>query len=378
MGSQALRPLGLRAGALVAAGAAGAGIAVGVVVLLGGLVRDTMTVREVVNGSPPGSGDPSFARAARPLTIQEIYVRAAPGVVQVTAAGGSGSGFVIDKAGHVVTNDRVVKGATSAEVSFSNDERLPARIVGRDPSTDLAVLQVQAQARALTPLPLGDPGSLQVGDAVVAIGNPLGKGRSVTAGIVSALRRRALAADGASIDRAIETDATLGSGDTGGPLLDSGGRVVGVTTEVRGAGGAAFAIPVDTVENVAAQLIAHGVAAHPFLGVDASAITPSVARLFRLPVQHGLLVGSVCGGSGAALAGLRGAAQEVTLAGDTWPLGGDIIVQADGVAVTSAAQLDSLVQQRLPGDTLRLEIYRGTKDMTLEVTLGRQPLSPRC
>jgi S1-C subfamily serine protease len=409
--SQALRPVALRAGALVAAGAAGAGIAVGAVAGLGALSGGTTTtVQEIVRRAAPSSarGNATLATATRPLTIHEIYLRAAPGVVQVTATSRTtvpvdplldpfgftapqtqtqqalGSGFVIDKAGHIVTNYHVVQGASKVEVSFSNEERLPARIVGRDPSTDVAVLQVKARARALTPLRLGDSNAVRVGDAVLAIGNPLGEDRSITSGIVSALQRQIYAPDGAPIDHVIQTDAALNHGNSGGPLLDAQGRVVGVNSQIQttdgngGNIGIGFAIPIDTVENVAAQLIANGVVEHAFLGVQARAITPNVARLFRLPVQRGLLVGTVCTGTGAARAGLKGAAQQVTLAGDTWPLGGDIIVSVDGHPVSSVDQLRSLVEQRKPGDSVRLEIYRGTKTMNLEVKLGRQPLSPRC
>jgi S1-C subfamily serine protease len=406
--SQALRHAAVRAGAFVAAGTAGAGIAVGAVVGAGGL-GGTTTVREVVEPRAGGlrSQASSFAGSPRTLTIHQIYLHAAPGVVQVTATsrvtapadpfldpfgfGGTtqtqqalGSGFVIDKAGHIVTNYHVVQGASRVEVSFSDEERLPARIVGRDPSTDLAVLQVKARARALTPLRLGDSDAVQVGDQVVAIGNPLGEDRSITAGIVSALQRQIAAPNGAPIDHVIQTDAALNHGNSGGPLLDARGLVIGVNSQIQttdtsgGNVGIGFAIPVNTVENVAAQLIAKGVVVHPYLGVQTRAITSQVARLFRLPTARGLLVGRVCANTGAARAGLRGAAEEVTLAGDTWPLGGDIIVSADGVPVGSVERLRSLVEQDKPGDSLRLGIYRGTKAMNLEVKLGRQPLSPQC
>jgi S1-C subfamily serine protease len=398
----------LRGAALVAAGAVGAAVAVGIVAAAGGLSHSTRTIREVVSAprtrAPEGA---SFARETRPLTIHEIYASAAPGVVQVTATsrvttqpdpfldpfgfGGPtvqteealGSGFVIDKAGHILTNYHVVQGANRVEVSFSDNERLPARIVGRDPSTDVAVLQVKARSRALTPLRLGNSDAVQVGDSVVAIGNPLGEDRSITAGIVSALQRQIFAPNGAPIDHVIQTDAALNHGNSGGPLLNAYGEVIGVNSQIQTAGsdgniGSGFAIPINTVKTVAAQLISKGVVEHPFLGVQARAITPSIAQLFRLPVQHGLLVGSVCSASGAAKAGLRGGTQQVTVAGDTWPLGGDILVKVNGVPVRSVDALRSLVSQHKPGDTLQLEIYRGDKTATVKVKLGRQPLSPRC
>jgi S1-C subfamily serine protease len=403
------RALALRAAALLAAGAVGAAVAVGLVAAAGGIGGGTTTVREVLSsGGQPALQGASVSRATKPLSIHDIYAHAAPGVVQVTATsrvttapdpfldpfgfGGPtmqtqqalGSGFVIDKAGHIVTNYHVVQGANRVEVSFSDNERLPARIVGRDPSTDVAVLQVKARSRALTPLRLGNSDAVEVGDSVVAIGNPLGEDRSITAGIVSALQRRIFAPNGAPIDHAIQTDAALNHGNSGGPLLDARGEVIGVNSQIQTSGGSdgnigiGFAIPVDTVKTVAAQLISKGVVEHPFLGVQARAITPSLARLFRLPVRHGLLVGSVCAASGAARAGLHPAKQQVTVAGDTWPLGGDIIVKVDGLRVGSVDELRTLISRRKPGDTVQLEIYRGDRTASVKVKLGRQPASPRC
>jgi S1-C subfamily serine protease len=378
----------------------------GVVAAVGGLERSATTVREIV--STPSAERPVAAAASEPMTIHDIYAAAAPGVVQVTATtrvavesdpfldpfgfGGTthetqralGSGFVIDKAGHVVTNLHVVQGAQRVQVSFSDHERLDAHVVGRDASTDVAVLEVKAQSRALTPLQLGDSESVRVGDPVVAIGNPLGEDRSITSGIVSALQRRIFAPNGVPIDNVIQTDAALNHGNSGGPLLDAAGKVIGVNSQIQTSGssdgniGIGFAIPIDTVKNVAAQLIAKGSVAHPYVGLEARAITPMVARLFRLPVQRGLLVGKVCRSSGASNAGVRAATQQVTLAGSTWPLGGDIIVKADGMRVASLDRLRAIVADKKPGDTVDLELYRNAKTLDVKVKIGRQPVSPRC
>ncbi len=402
-----MRRFALHGAALVGAGAAGAAIAVGIVAAVGGLDGATTTVREVVEAGaqqPPDSA--SFASSSKPLTVHDVYARAAPGVVQVTATsrvavqanpfldpfgfGGStaetqealGSGFVIDKAGHIVTNYHVVQGAQHVQVSFSNNERLAAHVVGRDPATDVAVLQVKTQSRALTPLELGNSNLVQVGDSVVAIGNPLGEDRSITSGIVSALQRRIFAPNGAPIDSVIQTDAALNHGNSGGPLLNTRGKVIGVNSQIQTASdgniGIGFAIPINTVKNVAAQLIAKGVVEHPFVGINARAITPRVAALFRLPVKRGLLVGTVCRNSGAANAGVHGATQEVTLAGVTWPLGGDIIVRADGLSVASLDQLRTIVGDKKPGDSVELELYRKNATLVMKVKLGRQPASPLC
>ncbi|HEY5059044.1 MAG TPA: trypsin-like peptidase domain-containing protein [Gaiellaceae bacterium] len=398
------------AAALVGAGAVGAAIALGVVAAAGGMAAGTTTVREVAAPSAPSSAPETaaFATASRALTIHQIYMHDAPGVVEVTATSrvttqpnplldpfgfsgpttqtqqALGSGFVIDKAGHIVTNYHVVQGASRVQVSFSDNEQKPAQIIGRDPSTDLAVLQIKGlPSRALTPLPLGNSDLVEVGDSVVAIGNPLGEDRSITSGIVSALQRQISAPDGAPIDHVIQTDAALNHGNSGGPLLNARGQVIGVNSQIQTDGsdgniGIGFAIPINAVKNVAAQLISNGSVEHAFLGVNVQAITPNVSRLFRLPVQQGLLVGTVCKNSAASVAGLRGAKQQVTVAGDTWPLGGDIIVKLDGAAVSSVDELRSVIADKKPGQKVQLQIFRGSKSMTLKVKLGRQPLSPKC
>jgi S1-C subfamily serine protease len=373
-----VRRLAFHGAALVGAGAAGAAVAVGIVAAAGALGGATTIVREVVDRSPLPDRV-SFAREGRPLSVHDVYMRAAPGVVQVTARQRAlGSGFVIDKAGHVVTNLHVLQGADRVEVSFSSNERLPARIVGRDPSTDLAVLQVKERSRAFMPLSLGNSDFVKVGDSVVAIGDPLGEDRSITAGIVSALQRWIMAPNREPIAHVIQTDVALNHGNSGGPLLNPSGQVIGVNSQMQTANGSGFAIPINTVKNVAAQLIAKGVVEHAFAGLEARALSPQVATLFRLPVRSGLLIAKVCTDGGAANAGVRGATRHVTLAGDTWPVGGDIIVRIDGVRVASVDRLREIVGARKPGDSVELEVYRGNKVMNVSVKLGRQPVSSLC
>ena len=388
-----------RAAGFAAAALAGGAVALGGAALLGQL-GTTSTVREYEEG-PPATVPAQFQGQSKALSINEIYRRSAPGVVQVTTTAvvddpftnpfgppgtqhGLGSGFVLDKAGHIVTNFHVVDGASSVEVSFSNNESMPAEIVGVDASTDLAVLKVQARSRALTPLPLGRSDDVRVGDAVVAIGNPFGLNRTVTAGIVSALQRQITAPNSYSIDHVIQTDAPINQGNSGGPLLNALGEVIGVNAQIVPGGsgvqggnvGIGFAIPIDTVRNVVAQLISSGRVEHPFIGITARAIQPALARLFRLPVTRGLLVESVQPGSGAAKAGLKAGETRVTVAGEGYVLGGDIIVRAEGVAVRTLSRLRSLVSAKKPGDKLSLTLYRGSKRLTVEVTLGRQPSLP--
>jgi S1-C subfamily serine protease len=386
--------------AFVAVAGLGAGLALGGAALLGGFSRSTTTVRELqpIEASPSAA---SFQRG-KPLSVNQIYREAAPGVVQVTATQvvntpsvdpffgfpvpqtqrqeALGSGFVIDKAGHIITNDHVVEGARSVDVSFSNNESMRARIVGVDPSTDVAVLQVDAHSRALTPLVLGNSDAVRVGDSVVAIGNPFGLERTVTTGIVSALQRVIQAPNSYSIDHVIQTDAALNKGNSGGPLLDAEGRVIGVNSQIQsGSGGnvgIGFAVPIDTVRTVEAQIVKTGHAEHAFLGVRVEAVNSSVAKLFRLRASHGLLVAGVQPGSAAAQGGLRAGKQAVTVSGETYQLGGDLIVAVDGVQLLSLDQLRDVIANKQPGDKLSLEIWRGDKHLTLDIKLGRQP-TPR-
>jgi S1-C subfamily serine protease len=348
----------------------------------------------------PATASPASFQTGKALSVNQIYRRAAPGVVQVTATqvvktpardplfGFSvpqaqrqqalGSGFVIDKAGHIVTNYHVIAGARSVRVSFSDNESVRARIVGSDASTDVAVLQVDAHALALSPLPLGNSDAVHVGDPVVAIGNPFGLDRTVTAGIVSALQRVIQApAQQYSIDHVIQTDAALNKGNSGGPLLDARGSVVGVNSQIQsgngGNVGVGFAVPVNTVKTVAAEIIKTGRAEHAFLGITGQAVTPSIAKLFRLPASQGVLVASVQPGSAAAKAGLRAGTQKVLADGESYPLGGDLLVGADGEPLDSIERLHDVISSKKPGDSVSLELWRGSSKTSLDVKLGRQP-----
>jgi S1-C subfamily serine protease len=361
--------------------------------------RTTTTVRELQPLASAAS--PAAFQSGKALSVNEIYRRAAPGVVQVTATevvstpsvdpffGFSlpptqskqqalGSGFVLDKAGHVVTNYHVVAGARSVRVSFSDNESVKAKIVGSDPSTDVAVLRVDTLPQALTPLPLGNSDDVHVGDPVVAIGNPFGLDRTVTAGIVSALQRVIQApARRYSIDHVIQTDAALNKGNSGGPLLDARGNVIGVNSQIQstsgGNVGVGFAVPINTVKTVAAQIVKTGHAQHAFLGIAGQAVSASIAKLFRLPASHGVLVASVEPGSAAAKAGLRAGSDKVLADGESYPLGGDLIVSADGLPIDGLDRLHDVISGKKPGDKVALVIWRGSSRMNLNVKLGRQP-----
>ena len=379
--------------ALVASAILGGVVAVGAVALLGGLDSGTTVVTETSAARSPGLA-PADANG---MSVHEIYERAASGVVRVnstsnsTAANGLGSqqisalgsGFVIDKTGHIVTNYHVVEGADVVTVSFSNRDTVKAEVVGTDPSSDIAVLRVNTAASALTPLPLGNSDAVEVGDPVVAIGNPFGLDRTVTAGIVSALQRLITAPNRFTIDHVIQTDAPINHGNSGGPLLSSRGQVIGVNTQIEtgdtatGNVGIGFSVPSNTVKDVVAQIIRTGRVDHAYLGISGQAVTPDVADKYNLPVKAGVVVESVTNDSGADKAGLEGGKTQVVVAGETYVLGGDIIVSFDGAKISSIEQLRDAVAAHKPGDKVTVVIYRDAKKTSVTVTLGRQPASPQ-
>ncbi len=377
--------------AVAAAGAAGAALALGGAYALDFDGENTVTVREVTVES---TSQPTAFRPGQALSIADVYKRSAPAVVQITATGNAnpfgsesqqralGSGFVFDKAGYIITNYHVIAGAGSIQVTFSNNQSIDATLVGSDPSTDIAVLKVNTTASALTALTLGDSDVVQVGDSVVAIGNPFGLSRSVTAGIVSAIQRQITAPNEYAIDHVIQTDAAINHGNSGGPLLNARGEVIGVNAQIETGGasqgnvGVGFAVPSNTVKSVAGQLIENGKVEHAAIGILAQQLTPAVAKEFRLPVQSGVVIEEVQAGSGAAKAGLKGGTTDVTVAGESYRLGGDIIVAANGMAVKDLASLRDITSDLEPGDSITLEIYRGEVKQTIDVKLGRQPSSP--
>jgi S1-C subfamily serine protease len=373
----------------VVAALLGAGIAIGVGAAAWGGGGTTTVVRVERASSEPAT----FANQSG-KTVDDIYREAAPGVVQVTSTSvvandpffGSqqqealGSGFVIDKAGHIVTNFHVVEGAKKVEVSFSGNDQIKAKVVGVDPSTDIAVLKISARSRALKPLPLGNSDAVRVGDAVVAIGNPFGLARTATAGIVSALQRQIQAPNNFTIDKVIQTDAAINHGNSGGPLLNARGDVIGVNAQIETGGtgegnvGIGFAIPINTVSEVVSQLIAHGKVEHAYLGVEMQPIDSSLTQTFRLPADHGVLITRVVPGSPAAKAGLRAGNHEVVVDGTTYVIGGDVITKADGRSIDNPDQLGALVRSKKPGDEISLEVHRESGTKTIDVKLGRQPV----
>jgi putative serine protease PepD len=306
---------------------------------------------------------PASNASASTLSVTQIAKQSIPGVVEVDATGTSsqspvpgsssgtsaeGTGWVYDSQGHIVTNEHVIDGASSVSVKFSDGSTAKATVVAKDVSSDLAVLKVDVSASKLHPLAVADSGALAVGDGVVAIGNPYGLDGSVTTGIVSALNREISAPDGTPIEGAIQTDAAINHGNSGGPLLDLNGKVVGVTSQIQSDSGAndgiGFAISSNTVKSVVQQLLTSGKVAHPLLGVRVGNAA-----------NGGATVASVESGSGAAKGGIKS---------------GDVITTVDGKAVTSPEQLRAIIAAHKPGDTLQIEVRRSGSTKTLTVTLG--------
>jgi S1-C subfamily serine protease len=382
---------------IAAVAALGAGVALAVAGGLGKLGAGKTVIEQQ---AAPATNTALQQAPMHGLTPETIYKRDAPGVVQITATETTttpadpfgfsapssqtqeslGSGFVIDKAGHIITNEHVIAGAQKVQVSFSANDQITATVVGKDPSTDVAVLKIDTHARALTPLALGNSDDVNVGDSVYAIGNPFGYTRTLTSGLVSAVQRQITAPNSLPIDNAIQTDAAINHGNSGGPLIDTEGRVIGVTSQIstgntgqQGNVGIGFAIPINTVRSVAAQIIKTGKVEHPFLGVSVLPITGQLAKLFNLPTKTGLLVDSVDAGSGAAKAGLKAGTSSVIVQGTSYRLGGDIIVSVNGIPVSTFAQLRDAVAAQKPGDTLSLGVYRQGTKKTVHVKLGNAP-----
>jgi S1-C subfamily serine protease len=374
-------------GSTLIAGALG-----GLVVLLIGAVLiatnvidtgDTTTVVRQAPISQPAT-DPASSRGGK--TVHEIYREDGPGVVFIQAQGVSGdtsvfgqpqqgtatgSGFVVDGDGTILTNAHVVQGASKVTVSFQEGgDTIDADVKGVDADSDIAVLKIDPKGQDLTVLPLGDSSKAQVGDPVVAIGNPFGLQRTVTTGIVSALQRQLDAPSGFPISDVIQTDASINPGNSGGPLLDAQGQVIGINSQIatgggQGSVGIGFAVPIDTAKQELPKLRAGEQIKRAYLGVTMGSVTDQVAKQLGLPVKSGALVASITPGSPAAKAGLRAAAPSGK--------GGDVIVAVDGKPVTSADDVVNAVADKQPGDTIQLEFYRGKDKRTATIKLAERP-----
>jgi S1-C subfamily serine protease len=294
----------------------------------------------------------------------------------------TGSGFVIDGEGHLITNNHVINGANRISVKLGASEKsYSAEVVGADPASDLALLKVDAPSSELHPLVLGDSSDVEVGDPVVAIGNPFGLDRTVTSGIVSALQRQIQAPNGFSIDNVIQTDAAINPGNSGGPLINAGGEVIGINSQIQTGGGSGgnvgigFAIPINTAKAEIHQLETKGEVEHAYLGIQGGSITPELARDLNLPVKEGVLVQSVEKGGPAEEAGIEGGNTTATIQGAEVSLGGDIITEIDGDKIASMEDLIKHVNEAKPGDEMQLKVLRDGNEKTATLTLGKRPAS---
>jgi putative serine protease PepD len=322
-----------------------------------------------------------------------IYRAVGPGVVHITSTvlsqdfffrvvpdRGTGSGFVIDDKGLILTNNHVVENAENLEVTLADKSKVPAKLVGRDPQNDLAVIRVQVTREKLTPLRLGDSSQLQVGQMAIAIGNPFGLDRTVTRGVVSAVGRTLKSETGRQIRNVIQTDAAINPGNSGGPLLNSRGEVIGVNTAIftpsGGSVGIGFAVPVNTAKKLLPQLISRGRASHPWLGISGVDVNPTVAKALSLSVKEGVMVAQVAPNGPAARAGLRGSQRRVRVGNYLVTAGGDIILTLDGEKIASVDDLTAFLDEhKKVGDEVRVDLLRDGKPLSLTVRLGELPES---
>jgi S1-C subfamily serine protease len=374
----------------------GGAIAAGAVAVLGvGSVSRTTTVLQQAPIAPPNGR----IAAGGAMTARDLYRRDSPGVVFVRAdvvaqaqpspfdfgmpteqrGTSTGSGFVIDESGDILTNAHVIDGAVKVNVQLADKQVVDARVIGKDTSSDIALLRIDPDGLNLTPLELGSAKDVQVGDPVIAIGNPFGLDRTLTTGVVSALQRRISAPDGTGISNVIQTDAAINPGNSGGPLIDAAGRVIGINSQIEtGSGGGGgnigigFAVPIDTAKQILPQLKSNGKVQRAYLGVSSLTIDGSLGPL-GLPTKNGVLVQTVQAESPAAKAGVRAGSYSATLAGNNIVLGGDIIQSVDGKAVRTSDDLSALISAHKPGDAVQVGFLRDGRTVRVHTRLASRP-----
>jgi S1-C subfamily serine protease len=356
-------------------------IATGIVSTGGG----STTTREVVSSSGTTPAASVTSDAGEGNTINQIYKADANGVAfiesKVSEGVASGSGIVLDDEGHVLTNNHVVEGGEEIKVSLESEGQMyPAEVVGTEPNDDLALLKVDAPASQLHPLKLGDSSKMEVGDPVVAIGNPFDLQRTVTSGIVSALQREITAPNGVTIKNVIQTDAAINPGNSGGPLLNSSGEVIGINSQIETGGegsdgnvGIGFSIPIDTAKEEISKLESGTADEHGYLGISGATITPELAQAFNLPVEEGVLVQQVEEGGPAAAAGIQGATTAASVEGQEFGLGGDIITAVNGEPIGSTEDLIEAIENLHAGEKVELTVNRDGQTATVSVTLAERP-----
>jgi S1-C subfamily serine protease len=381
----------------------GGAVVAAAIAAFGGLSSSTSTVTTVQSAAPIAPSNAS--QTSKGLTPHDIYVRDAPGVAFVTSTvvqqgesspfnlfgGGetqrqgqaTGSGIVINNNGTILTNYHVVENAVKVQVSFQKGQNVEAKVIGKDPSHDLAILRIPTDGLTLHPLTLGNSSTAQVGDPVLAIGNPFDLERTLTTGVISALQREIAAPNGFTINNVLQTDAPINPGNSGGPLLNAAGEVIGINSQIETGGsgngsvGIGFAVPINLAKSELSQLEQGGTVRDAYLGLVSLTIDGSLSAL-NLPVNHGVLVQSVQKGTAADKAGIKGGT--ATTEGGQIAVGGDIIVSVDGKAVNRSQELAGDIEAKKPGDTISIGLLTpngkgGWEHKTVSATLGSRPNS---
>ena len=356
--------------------------------------RQPISVEAVPLGGASSPAATTIAQRDAALTEDEsinvrIYRQASPAVANILTKAteydffmdpvpieGAGSGFVIDPRGYILTNFHVVEGAQSIEVVLGDQSRYPAKFIGADQRNDVALIKIDPKGKRLVALALGDSGAIQVGQKVLAIGNPFGFQSTLTTGVVSALGRTVQTSQTTFIDEAIQTDAAINRGNSGGPLINSRGEVIGINsaiyTPTGTTAGIGFAIPINTAKSIANDLITDGRVHRAFLGIETMPVNDWLSQALDLPVQDGLLVEMVTRGSPAAGAGIRGGDRVAQAGMRKIAIGGDVIVAIDGQKTANLFDMNVILNRKRPGDSVNVSLYRGGKKMDIPVKLGER------
>jgi len=319
-----------------------------------------------------------------------IYEKVSDGVVNVTStavqmdfffnavpAQGSGSGSIIDTKGHILTNHHVVANAQKLEVTLADGSKWPAKLVGSDPDSDLAVIKIDAPKEKLKIIPMGDSRGLKIGQKVLAIGNPFGLQRTLTTGIVSSVGRTIRSDSGTLIEDVIQTDAAINPGNSGGPLLNSDGEIIGINSAILspsgGNVGIGFAVPVNTAKRVIPELLSKGYVTYPWIGATIQSLTPEIAKYLKLKIERGAMIAEVVKGGPADKAGLKAGNEKIQVGNMIAMVGGDIVVKADQHDVKTNDEFIHYIREKKPGDTILLKVFRKVDFVDVKVTLGERP-----
>jgi S1-C subfamily serine protease len=319
-----------------------------------------------------------------------VYEKVADGVVNVTSTAvqmdfffnafptqGSGSGSIIDAKGHILTNHHVVANAQKLEVTLADGSKWPAQLVGSDPDSDLAVIQIDAPKEKLKIILMGDSKNLKIGQKVLAIGNPFGLQRTLTTGIVSSVGRTIRSGAGTLIEDVIQTDAAINPGNSGGPLLNSDGEIIGINSAILspsgGNVGIGFAIPINTAKRVIPELLSKGYVTYPWIGATIQSLIPEIAKYLKLKIERGAMIAEVVKSGPAEKAGLKGGNQKIQVGNTIVLVGGDIVVKADQKEVKTNDELIHYIREKKPGDTILLKVLRKDNFIDVNVTLAERP-----